>query len=102
MTDVFKALAHPARREILSILSKGAASAGDLADQFSIAKPTLSGHLNILKEAQLVDAERRGTTLIYRINASVAEEALSGFMSILGVGETAPARATRPSKGRAK
>jgi len=47
----------------------------------------LSGHLNILKAANLIDVERRGVTLIFRINVSVAEEVISNLMSVLQVGE---------------
>lgn len=90
MADIYQALAHPIRREILGILRVKPRSAGELATSFSIAKPTLSGHLNILKECQLIDVERRGTTLIYSINLSVAEEALSGLMSLFRVGHEAP------------
>ncbi len=99
MTDVYRALAHPSRREILAALTKGPLSAGDIADALNIAKPTLSGHLGVLKDADLVDVERRGVTLIYRINASVAEETMANLMSLFRVGEAAPKR--RSARGRA-
>lgn len=86
MTDVYKALAHPSRREILSALTKAPMSAGAIAEQLNIAKPTLSGHLSILKEADLVDVERQGVTLIYRINVSVAEETAANLLSLFRVG----------------
>lgn len=84
MGDVFGALAHPARREILRLLRGGAMSAGDLAAHFDLAKPTLSGHFAVLKTADLVTAERRGTTILYRLNMSVLEEALASVMSVAG------------------
>lgn len=93
MNDVFKALAHPARRKILVLLREKAMSAGDLAAHFDLAKPTLSGHFQVLREAGLVSTERQGTTLIYRINLSVAEEAASELMDLLKIGDAAPARA---------
>ena len=56
-------------------------SAGDLAANFELSKPTLSVHFAKLKEADLVSVERQGTSLIYHLNISILEEALSGFLS---------------------
>jgi len=78
---VFEALSHPVRRKILSLLRKGPMSAGDLASHFELSKPTLSVHFSKLKEADLVSVERQGTSLIYHLNMSILEEALSGFLS---------------------
>jgi ArsR family transcriptional regulator len=82
LNAVFEALAHPARRKILRLLRAGPMSAGDIAARFSLSKPTISAHFNKLKEAELVAVERQGTSLIYRLNASVLEEALSGLLNI--------------------
>jgi len=87
MTDVYRALAHPTRRKILSTLAEDSRAAGEIASLLSIPNSTLSGHLNILKAANLIDVERRGVTLIFRINVSVAEEVISNLMSVLQVGE---------------
>jgi len=84
MNEVFEALAHPVRREILRLLRKKAMSAGELAEHFSIAKPTLSGHFAVLKNADLVTTERNGTTIIYRLNLSVMEETLAAFAALAG------------------
>ncbi|MBL9095959.1 MAG: winged helix-turn-helix transcriptional regulator [Alphaproteobacteria bacterium] len=84
MNEVFEALAHPIRREILKLLRKRAMSAGEIAEHFTIAKPTLSGHFTVLKNAELVTTERQGTTIIYRLNMSVMEEALAAFMALAG------------------
>jgi len=84
MSDVFDALAHPVRRKILGLLRRKAMSAGELAEKFDLAKPTLSGHFSVLKAADLVTTERQGTTIIYRINLSVLEEALAALMDIAG------------------
>lgn len=78
---VFEALSHPVRRQILALLRKGPMSAGELASHFEISKPTLSVHFNKLKEAELVAVERQGTSLIYHLNMSILEEALSGFLA---------------------
>ena len=81
ITAVFEALSHPVRREVLALLKKGPMSAGELAEHFDIAKPTLSVHFAKLKDAGLVTVERRGTSLIYHLNMSILEEALSGFLA---------------------
>ncbi len=87
MSDVFDALAHPVRRKILKLLRKGALSAGDLADKFDLAKPTLSGHFAVLKAADLVTTERQGTTILYRLNMSVLEEAAAAVLDLAGTGK---------------
>jgi DNA-binding transcriptional ArsR family regulator len=78
---VFEALSHPVRRQILALLRRGPMSAGELASHFDLSKPTLSVHFNRLKEAELVTVERQGTSLIYHLNMSILEEALSGFLA---------------------
>ncbi|MCF1742317.1 autorepressor SdpR family transcription factor [Paradevosia shaoguanensis] len=78
---VFEALSHPVRRKILSLLKKGPLSAGELAEHFDLSKPTLSVHFAKLKEAELVAVERQGTSLIYHLNLSILEEALTGFLA---------------------
>ena len=87
MHDVFDALAHPVRREVLRLLRGGAMSAGDLAKNFDLAKPTLSGHFAVLKNADLIASERKGTTILYRLNMSVLEEALAAMMELAGKSE---------------
>lgn len=84
MTDVFQALAHPVRRAVLKKLKDGPVSAGALADAFPVSKPTMSRHFATLKEAGLIRAERTGTTIRYRLNVSVADEAVAAVMALLG------------------
>ena len=81
MDKVFKALADPTRRGILQLLRERDMSAGELADHFGLAKPTMSGHFAVLKEAELVHVRRQGTTLIYCLNASLLQEVMLDFMS---------------------
>ena len=88
MSDVFKALAHPVRRQVLTKLRDGPMTAGDLADAFPVSKPTMSGHFTALKEAGLILAERHGTTIRYRLNAGAAEEAIALLMGLMGRKET--------------
>ncbi|MFY8032750.1 MAG: ArsR/SmtB family transcription factor [Devosia sp.] len=78
---IFEALSHPVRRDILKMLRAGPLSAGDLARNFDLTKPTLSVHFAKLREAELVSVERQGTSLIYHLNMSILEEALSGFLA---------------------
>jgi DNA-binding transcriptional ArsR family regulator len=72
--EVFKALASPVRREILSRLSHGDLNAGQIADGFDISKPSISNHLAILKRAGLISDERDGRTIIYRLNETIFQE----------------------------
>ena len=55
-------------------------TAGELAAQFALSWPTMSGHFNVLREADLIDADKTGTTITYRLNISVLEEALATLM----------------------
>lgn len=87
INTVFEALSHPVRRQILTLLKTGPMSAGELASHFDLTKPTLSVHFNKLRDAELVAVERRGTSLIYHLNMSILEEALSG---LLGKKDQAP------------
>lgn len=79
---VFEALSHPVRREILHLLKQGPMAAGELAGHFTLSKPTLSVHFAKLRAADLVTVERRGTSLIYHLNLSILEEALSGLLDL--------------------
>lgn len=88
MDRVFDALAHPTRRRILELLKGGARTAGELADAFAVSKPTMSNHFAKLRDAGLIQAASRGTSIIYSINLSALEEAVMGFMGRLGVGDS--------------
>lgn len=87
MNEVFRALADPTRREVLRILRARDLTAGEIADRFPLAKSTLSGHFAVLKQAGLIVAERRGTTIVYSLNASALEDALGAAMELLRVGK---------------
>ena len=80
MSEIYKALADPTRRRILQLLREREMSAGEIAEHFELAKPTLSGHFAVLREAKLVQPEKQGTTITYRLNVSVLEEALMALM----------------------
>jgi len=85
---VFRALADPTRRQILALLKQRDMSAGEIAERFALAKSTLSGHFNVLKGAGLIVAERQGTSIVYSLNLSAFEEALSALLSIVGAGRS--------------
>jgi len=86
MGDVYKALSDPTRREILRLLRNSDMNASEIADKFELSKPTMSGHFNILKEAELVVTERKGTTITYSLNASVFEETMGKILDFFRVG----------------
>ncbi len=85
MNKVFKALSDPTRRRVLQLLRRRPMTAGELADQFTLSKPTMSAHFAVLREAGLVDATRQGTSITYRLQMSVLEEALMGFTQVFGL-----------------
>src|SRR4029453_768246 len=80
----FKALSDPTRRRVLQLLRDRPMSAGELADQFSVSKPTMAAHFSVLQAADLIEAERNGRTIVYRLKMSGLEEALPGFAQTLG------------------
>ncbi|MFC1655989.1 autorepressor SdpR family transcription factor [Patescibacteria group bacterium] len=80
MDSVFKALSDSNRREILSILKKGDMPVKDIAQHFEITLASLSHHLDILKRANLVIAQRKGQMIYYSLNTSVFEEVMKTFL----------------------
>lgn len=77
--EAFEALADPTRRHILELLRTKDLTAGEIAEHFDMTKPSLSHHLNTLKTAGLVDAERDGQNIIYSLNTSVLQGLMSWF-----------------------
>jgi DNA-binding transcriptional ArsR family regulator len=72
--NTFKALSDPVRRQILNLLKKGRLSAGEIAGHFDMTPATISYHLRILKEADLIREQREKNFIYYELNASVVEE----------------------------
>jgi DNA-binding transcriptional ArsR family regulator len=89
--NVFDALSHPIRREVLELLKSGGMTAGDLADRFPVSKPTMSGHFAKLKAAGLIRGENRAGHVVYTLNMSTLEEAVMGFMGRMAVTAADPA-----------
>jgi DNA-binding transcriptional ArsR family regulator len=79
----FKALADKTRREILRLLRERDLTAGEIADRFEHTKPTISHHLNVLKQADLVQDVRRGQNIVYSLNTTVFQEAAAWFIAVL-------------------
>lgn len=84
MGDVWKALADPTRRKILKVLKKGSLNAGEIAAEFNMTKPSISNHLSILKQADLVDSEKIGQNVIYSLKTSVLEDMLKMLSDLTG------------------
>jgi DNA-binding transcriptional ArsR family regulator len=82
MNQTFKALADKTRREILKLLSEKDMSAGEISGYFSISKPSISHHLGVLKNANLVSAERCGQEIIYSLNLTVFQELTAAFFDL--------------------
>ncbi|NTW98010.1 MAG: winged helix-turn-helix transcriptional regulator [Oscillochloris sp.] len=90
MTQTMQAMADPTRRAILQMLNEGDMTAGDIAARFAISAPSVSHHLNVLKVAELVAAQRSGQKIIYRLNTTVVQEMIQQIMQIFSVGGSTP------------
>lgn len=79
-----RALADPIRREILNLLKAGRLSAGEICDHFQVTGASISRHLSVLKEADLIRDTREGKFIFYELNASVLEEILLWISQLKG------------------
>ncbi len=82
MQNTLRALADPVRREILNMLKHGRMSAGDIAGHFPVTAASVSRHLSVLKEADLIRDTREGKYIYYELNASVLEEVMLWLMDL--------------------
>jgi DNA-binding transcriptional ArsR family regulator len=82
MDLIFKALNDATRRRILDLLRESDLSAGEIAEKFDISKPSISHHLDLLKNAGLVGVERKGQQLFYSLNTTMLEDLLSWIMKL--------------------
>lgn len=87
MHHTMKALADPIRREILNLLKKGKMSAGEITDHFEVTGASVSRHLSVLKEADLIRDTRDGKYIIYELNTSVLEEVMLWITDLKGDSE---------------
>jgi DNA-binding transcriptional ArsR family regulator len=82
LNALFKALNDPTRREILELLKEKDLTAGEIADQFNISKPSISHHLDLLRQAGLVVSVKEGQFIYYSLNTTVMDELLKWIMSL--------------------
>jgi ArsR family transcriptional regulator len=85
------ALADPTRRAILQMLNERDMTAGEIGSRFQISAPSVSHHLNVLKQAELVRSERNGQTIVYSLNSTVVQEFLQQLLQFFSVGGTSNA-----------
>lgn len=85
MQKTFRALADPTRRKVLQLLRERDMTAGEIAGHFDSSKPTLSRHFSVLQEADLIQGTRNGSTITYRLNVTVLEEALLAMIQMFKV-----------------
>jgi ArsR family transcriptional regulator len=83
MNEAFKALADPTRREILRLLRGGEKTAGELARQFDMSKPSMSHHFAVLRQADLIASRRDGQQIYYFLNTTVVEDLLALVWGLL-------------------
>lgn len=84
MNLLFKALNDQTRRDILELLKESDLTAGEIADHFDISKPSISHHLDLLKQAALVVAVKEGQFIYYSINTTVLDEMLKWMITLTG------------------
>lgn len=84
INNTLKALADPIRREILNMLKSGRMSAGDISDKFPVTGASISRHLSVLKDADLIRDTREGKFIYYDLNASVLEEIMLWITDLKG------------------
>lgn len=82
LNDLFKALADPTRRKILDLLKERDLTAGEIASHFNMSKPSISQHLNILKQSNLVKNRKEGKYVYYTLNTTVVQDILNWLISI--------------------
>ena len=82
--ETFKALSDPVRREILELLKKGPLSAGDIGSHFDMTGATISYHLKILKQADLIYESREKNFIYYQLNTTVLEEIMLWISTLKG------------------
>ncbi|HMK05696.1 MAG TPA: autorepressor SdpR family transcription factor [Ferruginibacter sp.] len=80
MNTAFKALNDPTRRKILELLIAKDMTAGEIVEQFNISGPSISHHLDLLKQARLVVAEKEGQFIYYSLNTTVVDEIMKWFI----------------------
>lgn len=91
MNTLFKALNDPTRRQMLDLLRERDLTAGEIADRFEMTKPSISHHLDLLRQAGLVESVKQGQFITYSLNTTVLDELLAWLMNLN------PAPASKPT-----
>ncbi|WP_127137340.1 autorepressor SdpR family transcription factor [Flagellimonas oceanensis] len=82
MNSLFKALNDQTRRQIVELLKEKDMNAGEIAERFNISKPSISHHLDILKQADLVTSEKKGQFVEYSLNTTILEDLLNWILTL--------------------
>lgn len=82
MNTLFKALGDPTRRQIIELLRKKDMTAGEIADQFNMSKPSISHHLDLLKQADVVQSVKQGQFITYSLNTTVFDDMVKWIMDV--------------------
>lgn len=82
MNSLFKALNDETRRKIVELLKEGDMNAGEIADKFKISKPSISHHLDLLRQADLISSEKKGQFIVYSLNTTILEDLLSWILTL--------------------
>lgn len=82
LNAIFKALNDPTRREILDLLKEKDLTAGEIADKFNISKPSISHHLDLLRQAGLVVSVKEGQFIFYSLNTTVMDEMIKWVINL--------------------
>ena len=88
MNTLFKALNDPTRRKILEMLRQGDLTAGEIAAEFDMSKPSISHHLDLLKQADLVIAQKKGQFVFYSLSTTVLDDLISWILSLQTTSKT--------------
>lgn len=89
LQNTLRALADPIRRDILNLLKSGRMSAGDICEHFDVTGASVSRHLSVLKDADLIRDTREGKYIFYELNTSVLEEVMLWLTGLKGDGDNA-------------
>jgi len=87
VNSIFKALNDPTRRQILKLLQDKEMSAGDIADHFDIGKPSISHHLDLLKQGDLVYSYKKGQFVMYGLNTTVIDDVMTWLLNLKNNGK---------------
>jgi len=82
MNSLFKALNDPTRRQILQLLKERDMNAGEIAEHFEISKPSISHHLELLKQADLIGSEKKGQFVLYSLNTTILEDLINWILTL--------------------